>query len=515
MSHDNKLLTPANTAAGLLGMIGLAAGGKTAANVLSDPHFRQKVLDSNQNFLKSFYKRGLLPAPLFQAKQYALAVNEGVKGVASFAMDAMNFGSQQAYNETGLTNRTYNSFKKHLNAFDNEVARTLEELRGLTPGSNEYKKVLSRSRRNTNTLGKKMHAKLTSDYANQKMMGKGVRSPRGRSYYAIKGAWWQGKEHYGKRGHAPYVDIFASAKEAAQDVGKKELKYIKDIWGVGKKTDATGRKIPIKWVKYANVPGLQDAYHGVKFHRPFYQAVLGSLAKDRIVGKPSFDKFKNAAIESGLILPDERNIRMLNNKVGYRRIAINFSPSMKPVYDWGGYNAIGIYDEATNKIKIIPSDKRDLFSMKAGKDTMNYMTPDELDPNSYVKQAEKYYAEEKVPKLNTKTTKTNPDFVGDTRNRGNRGIKPTVVTTTQTGKKKGKPRNVTIYSNPQNINYYRKLVDRHEEISTSESLKKSSAAYKKKFFPKRAMIGKGLLAGLGGAVSLAFLAKEIYDEFNE
>jgi len=513
MSHDNKLLTPANTAAGLLGMTGLVAGGKTAAKALSDPHFRQKVLDSNQNFLKSFYKRGLLPAPLFQAKQYALAVNEGVKGVASFAMDAMNFGSQQAYNETGLTDRTYNSFKKHLNAFDNEVARTLEELKGLTPGSNEYKKVLSRSRRNTNTLGKKMHAKLTSDYANEKMMGKGVRSPIGRAHYAIKGEWFNKKG-----GGIPlnsYVDVFASAKDAAKDVGTKELQYIKDIWGVGKKTDAAGRKIPIKWVKYANVPGLQDAYHGVKFHRPFYNTVLESLVTNKKVGKPSFDSFIRAGFDNGLIQPDGSNMRMLNNKVGYRRIAINFSPSMKPVYDWGGYNAIGVYDEATNKIKIIPSDKRDLFSMKAGKDTINYMAADELDPNSYVKQAKKHHAEAKAPKLNTNTTQTNPDFVGDIRNRGNRGIKPTVVTITQTGKKKGKPRNVTIYSNPQNINYYRKLVDRHEEISTSESLKKSSAAYKKKFFPKRAMIGKGLLAGLGGAVSLAFLAKEIYDEFNE
>jgi hypothetical protein len=288
---------------------------------------------------------------------------------------------------------------------------------------------------------------------------------------------------------------------------------------------------------------------------------LGSLATEGKVGKPSFDSFINAGYKTGLINKSEKNknFRMLNNKKGHRRIAISFSPAQKPVYDWGGYNAIAVYDEATNKIKIITSDKRDLFGLKVGKNTMNYMQPDVLDPNSYLKQAKEFHAKESS-NVKSGITQATKEFNPDMKARGNKGTRGTTHVAlkykykagergaTRTYLKTGelnplfdpnfdwdevpdeyidelgnrkeritakRARKVQIGTHKQELEQIKKIVGEHEKIVTNTSLSKAKSAYKTRFKVTRKLIGKGLLGGLGGALSLAFLAKEIYDEFNE
>jgi len=59
------------------------------------------------------------------------------------------------------------------------------------------------------------------------------------------------------------------------------------------------------------------------------------------------------------------------------------------------------------------------------------------------------------------------------------------------------------------------MVDKWDDTYAKETVNKSAKNYRKAFVRKRAMIGKGLLGGIGGAISLAFLAKDLYDEFKK
>jgi hypothetical protein len=57
------------------------------------------------------------------------------------------------------------------------------------------------------------------------------------------------------------------------------------------------------------------------------------------------------------------------------------SPSIRPNYDWGGFNAVGVWDpKNSTKIKIMATDKRDLFGVKlGGLDTVNYVESKDIE----------------------------------------------------------------------------------------------------------------------------------------
>lgn len=496
MSDDNRL-DPENTAKGLFGLAGITYGGQIASKVVNDPHFKQRSLEQMDNFLDGFYKQGRLPSSLFKTKQGALAISEGAKGMGRLIADAASYSRGVAHRKTGLGLSSRNLFRDYLNMIDNERAVVQKQLAKFAPDSIEYRNTWRKGNRNVNIIIRKMNAKLTNDYANELLL-----DPKGTRKFHLRNAYISGKWAKQKRSRIPLVEKTSTAA-AVKALGKEEVSALKDIWDI--KPNAQGKTVVDGWAKYRNVPGLQDVMHGAKFHRPFYHTVLGLN-----IGEPSYDKFVQSAYNNKLITDRSKNFYLLNNTPGARRLAISFSPSMKPNYDWGGYNVMAIFDESTNKLKLVASDKRDLFHLNLNKQVLNYTDTIEIDPKSYQKQADKYFAKEgALGKMGV--APVDAEVKGDSRSLGNKGVSKTADIQSTTGKlykrKIGTKDAIAVE--------VEKMVDNYDDVYAKETLNKSAKNYRKAFVRKRAMIGKGLLGGIGGAISLGFLAKDLYDEYKK
>ena len=485
------------TGAGLLGLAGVSVGGEMVGNVLKDTRFKQRAIDQFDNYLDGFYRRGKLPPALFSVKKGALAFQEGAKGMSNLIADASSYGRGMAYRSTGLTLSSRNLFRGYLNEIDNERARVQKELKKLIPGSKKYQNTFREGNRNVNLIARKMHAKVTNDYANELLLDpKEARKHKSRSKY-ISGDWRKQK-----KSRVPFVEK-TSTTAAVKSLGAKEVSVLKNIWDI--QPNAKGKVALDGWAKYRNVPGLQDVMHGIKFHRPFYHTVL-ALNRD-----PTYDKFLQAAYDNKLMSGSGKDVYLLDPRKGRRRIAISFNPSMKPNYDWGGYNGMAIFDERTKKIKLVASDKRDLFKFNLGKQVINYTDPLEIDPSSdaFTKQANKYFSKETADKnIGIKTEYDS--FEGDKSSRGNKGVSRTVA---MPNKKGVSARNI----GTQNaiINELGQRVEDYDKVQGEATLKNATGKYRKNFIAKRAMMAKGLLGGVGGALTLGFLAKDIYDHINQ
>ena len=496
MSDDN-ILDPENTAKGLLGLTGITYGGQIAKKVVNDPHFKQRSLEQMNNFLDGFYKQGRLPPSLFKTKQGALAISEGAKGMGRLIADAASYSRGVAHRETGLGLSSRNLFRDYLNMIDNVRTIVQEQLAKFAPDSEDYRNIWRKGNRNVNTIIRKMNAKMTNDYANELLL-----DPKGSRKFALRNRYISGQWAKQKRSRIPLVEKTSKAA-AVKALGKEEVSVLKHIWDI--KPNADGKVVVDGWAKYRNIPGLQDVMHGAKFHRPFYHTVLGLN-----IGEPSYEKFIQSAYNNKLITDKSKNFYQLSNKPGARRLAISFSPSMKPNYDWGGYNVMAIYDESTNKLKLVASDKRDLFHLNLNKQVLNYTDTIDIDPKSYKKQADKYFAKEGAyGKIGI--SPIDAEVKGDSRSLGNKGVSKTANIQSATGKSYARK----IGTKDAIAVEIEKMVDKWDDTYAKETVNKSAKNYRKAFVRKRAMIGKGLLGGIGGAISLAFLAKDLYDEFKK
>ena len=111
---------------------------------------------------------------------------------------------------------------------------------------------------------------------------------------------------------------------------------------------------------------VQDVMRGMQFDRRAY-----NLFKRLGTGKFTADDVVSFARQSKL-----GNVKKLSDG----RVQVMYSPSIKSNFNWGGYNGSLIFDpRKPGKVSYFATDKRDLFGVSLGQDTINvsqYTTKD-------------------------------------------------------------------------------------------------------------------------------------------
>ena len=144
-------------------------------------------------------------------------------------------------------------------------------------------------------------------------------------------------------------------------------------------------------MKYKHV-NFSDVARGAQFDPKFYRTML------KLKDKPDVFSARNA-VNKGMNIPKSSIIgpKTIIGKAG--KVVFNLSPSIRANYDWGGFNAVGIWDPKDAKhIRIMATDGRDLFGAAPGNSTptVNYVQSKKIEIKDLKKEFT--YEEPKAPK---------------------------------------------------------------------------------------------------------------------
>ncbi len=272
---------------------------------------RRTVADFASNRLEGFYKPGAWKAPRYG---WELFKTGGRIGYSAYA----NLANSGFYNETGVSPVVMRDLEGIKNARDLSREKYLSYKKGYTDLS---------FKNDVKFAEKKLYFKLTSDKANQLIFG-GKVSP------IID-------KIVGDNVKLTNVNRFIQAADGSTEIADYVLRGHESIKGRGQ---TVGDTKGLQFIKYK--PGrFGDVLRATQFDRNFYQTIL-NLKNHGTVG----------TVESIILNGGYKPKRLSNGKYIFR-----LSPSIKPDWDWGGFNSVAIWDpNDKEKIRIIASDVPDV-----------------------------------------------------------------------------------------------------------------------------------------------------------
>ena len=334
------------------------AGGSLLRQAIQDPNFKQMSTAAMHNYIPGFYKRGITAAG-----QYARASKEGVMGGASAVTQGMNPRQSYAYASSGISNRLEGKIA--------ENHRNIEAIKQkyLTDPRYTFKK----AQRDITFQVKESHFKVTNDFSNARLY-RGARGQSGalKDYVGRKGS---------RKGTIDFVSN-SSTKQAITEVGKQELAYMRDLQKI-----APSERVAFQ--KYGR-QSIQNPLRGIQFDRRVYN-VMQQLAILRSEGQLTQSSLLSSLDSAGLLGdPKKPMFRQLSKT----KIAFNLSPVMKGNFDWGGYNGVVVWDsKKPDVVKLLASDKRDLFRIPMNRTSLNYVEPQTLRISKFEPDIQKLSAD--------------------------------------------------------------------------------------------------------------------------
>jgi hypothetical protein len=279
-----------------------------------------KYAQYSDNFLKGHYTKGTLDKvtglPVRKGINFA---KEGFKATGRLGKSFFSPIHSVTQSQTGISRNAYNLYNNAQNQI-NMVIQDYIENDVIKPEFAQQK---------IRNLEKQVHHKLVSDYSNNWLFGtkrKGAITEYGSKF--VKRAY-----------HKDFIRIMG---------GEGNAGYIANQWpGIGRdfKTFA-----PLRFLEYKNVPWA-DTIRGAQFDKKFYN-IMGTLKQN---GKNPNMLFEMLQSEFPEIKP-EMTSYIKNGKTHFK-IRFNTPPSIRPNYDWGGYNAVGMWDSRNpNKKGLTPEE---------------------------------------------------------------------------------------------------------------------------------------------------------------
>ena len=344
---------------GLIGAVGTGGGLYATRQALNTvPGGGAKLLaDNMHNFLEGFYDKGAT-----KLTRRSLAAKEVVRGAGRIAKQFANPLDSMVYKQTGIAPYIVEMFKDNQNRMNK-----LEQM--YIDGHIDF----NTAKNGIRNLEKQIHFKLTSDYSNAHMYGEAPKSPL--KNYASKYVSVGSKSNFIKSAGGKDVAAYVISRQPG--VG-----YVDDFNNIIVDYDG------LKLMKYKNV-NFSDVVRGAQFDKDFYKGMR------TLKGKKSLES-AHTAIKK--VLPN--STAMITGD----RVVFNISPSIRPNYDWGGFNAVGIWDpNSPTKIKIMATDKRSLFGLKlGGANTINYVESKDIEIADLKKEFKEPVHEEPKPKSDKK-----------------------------------------------------------------------------------------------------------------
>lgn len=348
-----------------LGAGATTIGGGLLYRAADDPKYKRMMTDSMHNYLTGYYKGG---AGL--GTKVGLQAQEAVIGSMSGIKQSINSADSYAYQSTGISNRLQDKMKFNFN----EIERVKNEFKA---GRMSWKQ----ANNSIKFLLKESHFKITNDYSNARLYDAQGSKPL-KDYVTRKGSPTA----------KPYVRP-SSLKEATSLLGKEELQYAKDIWGIGKDPG-------VKMQMYGR-QSLQNPLRAINFDRRVYHAFQEMGGRIHATGKLTRNQVLGALQHQDLLYSQKQLYNMAAYKtkmqfnplfrdLGKGKVAFNLSPAMKPNYDWGGFNGMVVWDKnKPTEVKLIATDKRDVAGVRQKVKMLNYTRPVTLDLNKYDMPVEK------------------------------------------------------------------------------------------------------------------------------
>ena len=308
-----------------------ALGGAGYALSRNPLNISRKAADYMHNYLEGYYGKGITK---FQKSQ--LMGKEALKAGRRFAYNSLLDPIEvMAYNKTGIPPQLY---RLHVNT-EKQIA---DITRRFIWGEMGFKDAKNKIR----NLEKQVHFKLTSDYSNAHMFKQ--KPQKALTDYASK-----------------YVEKSNITRFNNATGGKGIAKYAVQRWGL------PGTK-GILFMKYST-PAWSDVVRGAQFDPRFYSAMK------------ELKNFTGTQSEAATML--NRSFKGASAMIKDGKVVFSMSPRIRPNFDWGGFNAIGIWDKG-DKIKIIATDKRDILGgfKGGGRNTINYVNSKEITITEAVKK---------------------------------------------------------------------------------------------------------------------------------
>ena len=365
-NSDKGLLDIAKKGAPIaLGLGGLGTAGYAVKQAISSMPggYGKTLADNMHNYLQDksghFYRP---PSPVEAKIQQVtgipvhkanLATKEFGRGAGRIGKQFFNPIATQTYRQTGVTPFVIDMYNKHENA-----------IKVITDDYIKGKFDFESAKNSIRNLEKQLHFKVTSDFSNSylyKQLPKGL------------------VKNYGSK----YVKLGSQADFIKEAGSKKIADYVIGRQNLGLK----GTKL----LKYKHV-NFSDVARGAQFDPKFYRTML------KLKDKPDVFSARNA-VNKGMNLPKASIIgpKTIIGKAG--KVVFNLSPSIRANYDWGGFNAVGIWDPKDAKhIRIMATDGRDLFGAAPGNSTptVNYVQSKKIEIKDLKKEFT--YEEPKAPK---------------------------------------------------------------------------------------------------------------------
>ena len=340
---------------GLAGGGSVLAGGSLLRKAMQDPNFKQMSTASMHNYLPGFYKRGITAMG-----QYARVGKESIKGGMSAVTQGLNPRESYAYSSSGISNRLEGKII--------ENHKKIEAIRQkyLTDPNYTFKQ----AQRDFTFQVKESHFKATNDFSNARLY-KGARgqSRALKDYVGRKGS---------RQGAISFVENSSAKQALAEGISKEELSYMRDL----QKISPRERVFLQKYGRQA----IQNQLRGVQFDPRVYK-VMQQLAILRNEGQLTQSSLLSS-LDSANLLGDPK--KPMFRQLSKTKIAFNLSPAMKSNFDWGGYNGVVVWDaKKPDVVKLLASDKRDLFKIPMNRTSLNYVELQVLKIASFEQDSKK------------------------------------------------------------------------------------------------------------------------------
>lgn len=444
----------------------LLGGSGLLGYAARDPNFKQMMTSSMHNFLPGFYRKGI-----GDIGKKAIAAKEGVKGTASAIAQGVSPSDSYSHKSTGVSNRLAGKINENHNA--------IEKIKDRYANDRSYS--WSQAQKDITHQVKESHFKITNDFSNARL----YEGSRGQArplvdYVSRKGA---------RKGVIPYVEN-STVSNAIKELGREELDYIKDLQGM----DFNKRTSLLKYGRQA----IQNPLRGIQFERKVYNT-FKDLAVLKNNNQLTQNSFLSSLNENGLLY--NKKGKPMFRQLSKTKIAFNLSPSIKTNYDWGGYNGVVVWDsKKPDVVKLLASDKRDIFKLRMKRQLLNYVEPSELKIANFEKDVNKLG--ESIEKAIEK------DITDKPKKSKSKKSKPKVLTNKLLVERHGvgSPRGVDKLGSQHKsiIDAQKALLKKKEEalMRTKTGSKHYTNYLKKRWLPSRIKLGGGAGLAITGALGL-------------
>lgn len=308
------------TGAGLIGASGIMMRGQTPGGV------RRMTADYARNFLPSFYSQNALTRihpKLNQAVQYTKEL--GMTGLKIGRDAAYGITNSEFYNKTGISP----TLIQNIDEVDLTKEKVIQDLKD----NKITKDVAVREVKNSQ---KRMLFKASSDKANQ-LIFFGRSSKELDSLVGDMVKETDTKDFIKSVGHS-------KNSSTNKRIGNYILQQQPPIRNRNLANVDITNPNNLKFIKYKNVQ-YGDVLRGAQFDRNAYNAML----------QLKNSKGKGNLMNLASSLKNVNNATVIGNNVVF-----SISPAIKSQYDWGGYNAVGIWNKSRpDKIRFIATDVPD------------------------------------------------------------------------------------------------------------------------------------------------------------